>query len=177
MVYLINMSAADFARKKNKWLAKIHGWVQAHGGGPMIPLSVEWERQAFAKRDDLDALKAFCDETGAVSTLPKVIATGYEQLNLIHYFTAGEKEVRCWTLQRGSLAPQAAGVIHSDFERGFIKAEVVSYEDFKALNTGSKGMMEVKAAGRYRIEGKTYVVVDGDIIHFQFNVTAPAKKK
>ena len=97
-------------------------------------------------------------------------------MNLIHFFTAGEKEVRCWTLQRGALAPQAAGVIHTDFERGFIKAEVVAFEDFKALNTGAKGMAEVKAAGKYRIEGKAYQVEDGDIIHFQFNVTAPKKK-
>ena len=93
---------------------------------------------------------------------------------MIYYFTAGEKEVRCWTLYSGSLAPQAAGVIHSDFERGFIKAEVVAYDDFKSLATG-KSMAEVKAAGKYRQEGKTYVVKDGDIIHFQFNVTAPKK--
>jgi ribosome-binding ATPase YchF (GTP1/OBG family) len=102
-------------------------------------------------------------------------AQGYKELNLIYYFTAGEKEVRCWTLYSGSLAPQAAGVIHSDFERGFIKAEVVAYDDFKSLATG-KSMAEVKAAGKYRQEGKTYVVKDGDIIHFQFNVTAPKKK-
>lgn len=94
---------------------------------------------------------------------------------MIYYFTAGEKEVRCWTLYGGSLAPQAAGVIHGDFERGFIKAEVVAFEDFKALAT-SKSMAEVKAAGKYRQEGKTYVVKDGDIIHFQFNVTAAKKK-
>lgn len=93
---------------------------------------------------------------------------------MIYYFTAGEKEVRCWTLYGGSLAPQAAGVIHSDFERGFIKAEVVAFEDFKSLATG-KSMAEVKAAGKYRQEGKTYVVKDGDIIHFQFNVTAKKK--
>lgn len=102
-------------------------------------------------------------------------AQGYKELNLIYYFTAGEKEVRCWTLYSGSLAPQAAGVIHSDFERGFIKAEVVAYDDFKSLATG-KSMAEVKAAGKYRQEGKTYVVKDGDIIHFQFNVTAQKKK-
>jgi obg-like ATPase 1 len=89
---------------------------------------------------------------------------------------AGETEVRCWTILKGTLAPQAAGVIHSDFERGFIKAEVCSFEDFKTLATG-KSMAEVKAAGRYRMEGKTYVVEDGDIIHFMFNVTAQPKKK
>lgn len=79
---------------------------------------------------------------------------------------AGDKEVRCWTIPAGALAPQAAGVIHNDFERGFIKAEVVAFEDFKSLSTG-KGMNEVKAAGKYRQEGKLYEVQDGDIIHFQ----------
>jgi obg-like ATPase 1 len=96
-------------------------------------------------------------------------------LNLIYFFTAGEKEVRCWTVYDGALAPQAAGVIHSDFERGFIKAEVVAYDDFKAIAT-KKGMSEVKEAGKDRQEGKTYAVKDGDIIHFQFNVTASKKK-
>lgn len=83
--------------------------------------------------------------------------------------------MRCWTLYNGALAPQAAGVIHSDFERGFIKAEVVAYDDFRALQK-TKGMADVKAAGKYRQEGKTYQVKDGDIIHFQFNVSGAKKK-
>ncbi|KIZ03209.1 hypothetical protein MNEG_4746 [Monoraphidium neglectum] len=115
------------------------------------------------------------DETRCQSALPKMIVTGFKELNLIFYFTAGETEVRCWTIQQGTLAPQAAGVIHTDFERGFIKAEVVAYDDFRSLAT-SKSMAEVKAAGKYRQEGKAYVVADGDIIHFQFNVTAAKKK-
>lgn len=90
-------------------------------------------------------------------------------------FPIGEKEVRAWTVQKGSLAPQAAGVIHQDFERGFIKAEVVKWEDFKELQT-TPGMDKVKAAGKYRQEGKSYVMQDGDICHFQFNVTAQKKK-
>ena len=101
---------------------------------------------------------------------------GYNVLNLAYFFTAGETEVRCWTIPAGACAPEAAGVIHSDFERGFIKAEVVSFEDFKALATG-KSMAPIKAAGKYRQEGRNYVVQDGDIIHFMFNVTASAKKK
>ncbi|KAG2435278.1 hypothetical protein HXX76_007355 [Chlamydomonas incerta] len=176
VVYLVNLSAADFMRKKNKWLAKIHAWIQEHGGGVLIPFSVEWEGKLWSLRDDPDGKKAFLAESaGAVSSLPKMVVQGFKELNLIYFFTAGETEVRCWTIQRGTLAPQAAGVIHSDFERGFIKAEVVAYADFRALAT-SKSMMEVKAAGKYRQEGKSYVVEDGDIIHFQFNVTAPAKK-
>ena len=176
IVYLVNLSKRDFVRKKNKWLVKIHAWIKEHGGGVMIPFSVEFEQELWDLREDADATKAFLDAAeGAKSALPKMVVQGYKELNLIYYFTAGEKEVRCWTLYEGSLAPQAAGVIHSDFERGFIKAEVCAYEDFKALAKG-KSMAEVKAAGKYRQEGKTYVVKDGDIIHFQFNVTAPKKK-
>ena len=176
IVYLVNLSKKDFIRKKNKWLVKIHTWIKEHGGAVMIPFSVEFEQELWDVREDVDATKAFLDSVeGAKSALPKMVVQGYKELNLIYYFTAGEKEVRCWTLYEGSLAPQAAGVIHSDFERGFIKAEVVAFDDFKALAKG-KGMAEVKAAGKYRQEGKTYVVKDGDIIHFQFNVTAQKKK-
>ena len=176
IVYLVNLSKKDFIRKKNKWLVKIHTWIKEHGGGVMIPFSVEFEQDLWDVREDVDARKAFLDSVeGAKSALPKMVVQGYKELNLIYYFPAGEKEVRCWTLYEGSLAPQAAGVIHSDFERGFIKAEVVAFDDFKALAKG-KGMAEVKAAGKYRQEGKTYVVKDGDIIHFQFNVTAQKKK-
>ena len=176
IVYLVNLSKKDFIRKKNKWLVKIHTWIKEHGGGVMIPFSVEFEQELWDVREDVDATKAFLDSVeGAKSALPKMVVQGYKELNLIYYFTTGEKEVRCWTLYEGSLAPQAAGVIHSDFERGFIKAEVVAFDDFKALAKG-KGMAEVKAAGKYRQEGKTYVVKDGDIIHFQFNVTAQKKK-
>ncbi|WIA22223.1 hypothetical protein OEZ85_004551 [Tetradesmus obliquus] len=174
MIYLVNLSAADFQRKKNKWLAKIHQWVQEHGGGPMIPISVQFEQKLWELRENPTALQAYLEETKCASALPKVIVTGYKELNLIYYFTAGETEVRCWTILKGTLAPQAAGVIHTDFERGFIKAEVVAFDDFKRLTT-TKGMAEVKAAGRYRQEGKAYVVEDGDIIHFQFNVTAKKK--
>ena len=176
IVYLVNLSKKDFIRKKNKWLVKIHTWIKEHGGGVMIPFSVEFEQELWDVREDVDATKAFLDSVeGAKSGLPKMVVQGYKELNLIYYFTAGENEVRCWTLYEGSLAPQAAGVIHSDFERGFIKAEVVAFDDFKALAKG-KGMAEVKAAGKYRQEGKTYLVKDGDIIHFQFNVTAQKKK-
>jgi GTP-binding protein YchF len=96
----------------------------------------------------------------------KVIRAAYSLLNLITYFTAGEKEVRAWTIGRGWKAPQAAGVIHSDFEKGFIRAEVIKYDDFVSL--GSEAA--VKAAGKMAVEGKEYVVQDGDVMHFRFNV-------
>ncbi|KAL0482417.1 Obg-like ATPase [Acrasis kona] len=176
VIYLINLTQTDFIRKKNKWLAKIHKWVTEHGGGTMIPFSVEFETNLWKLKDKPEEKESFLKEHGATSNLPKIITNGYTQLGLIYYFTAGETEVRCWTIREGCLAPQAAGVIHSDFERGFIKAEVCAFNDFKELCGGRKGMAEIKAAGKYRQEGKTYVVQDGDIIHFQFNVTAQKKK-
>ncbi|KAI9096479.1 P-loop containing nucleoside triphosphate hydrolase protein [Phlyctochytrium arcticum] len=174
VIYLINLSKTDLLRKKNKWLAKIAAWVSSHGGGSIIPFSIEyeqalWEHRSTPKSDLPEDLQM-------PSNLPKIITTGYSSLNLMYFFTAGEKEVRAWCVYNGALAPQAAGVIHSDFERGFIKAEVVAFEDFKALSDGSKSMAAVKAAGKYRQEGKAYAVKDGDIIHFQFNVTAQKKK-
>ena len=102
------------------------------------------------------------DEPG----LDKVIRAGYELLNLQTYFTAGEKEVRAWTVKVGATAPEAAGVIHTDFQKGFIRAEIIGYEDFIAYN-GEQG---AKDAGRWRLEGKDYIVQDGDVIHFRFNV-------
>lgn len=167
IIYLVNLSQADYIRKKNKWLGKIHAWIQANGGGSLIPISVEFEQALWEKTEEgvnSAAGAAWLKEVGATSILPKVITTGFSQLGLIYYFTAGDKEVRCWTIREGTLAPQAAGVIHGDFERGFIKAEVVAYEDFKNLCDGKKGMADVKAAGKYRQEGRTYVVQDGGMV-------------
>ena len=96
----------------------------------------------------------------------KLIRSAYVLLNLITYFTAGVKEVRAWTVRRGAKAPEAAGVIHSDFEKGFIRAEVIKYQDFVTLGSEAK----VKEAGKMAVEGKEYVVKDGDIMHFRFNV-------
>lgn len=100
------------------------------------------------------------------SGLDQLIRTGYRTLGLITYFTAGQKETRAWTVRKGTKAPAAAGEIHTDFERGFIRAEVVHYDDLIAAN----GMAGARAAGRLRLEGKEYVVADGDVIHFLFNV-------
>jgi ribosome-binding ATPase YchF (GTP1/OBG family) len=102
------------------------------------------------------------DEPG----LDKVIRAGYQLLGLQTYFTAGVKEVRAWTVRIGATAPEAAAVIHTDFQKGFIRAEVIAYDDFIAY----KGEQGAKDAGRWRLEGKEYVVQDGDVIHFRFNV-------
>jgi ribosome-binding ATPase YchF (GTP1/OBG family) len=98
--------------------------------------------------------------------LDRVIREAYSLLGLITYFTAGKKECRAWTVRRGSTAPQAAGVIHTDFEKGFIRAEVMAYNDWERL--GSE--QSVKDAGLYRVEGKEYIVKDGDVMYFRFNV-------
>ncbi len=113
------------------------------------------ERQLFLEDIGLD-------EAGA----SKLIRSAYKLLNLQTYFTAGVKEVRAWTIEVGDTAPQAAGVIHSDFEKGFIRAEVIAYDDFVKYGSESK----VKEAGKMRVEGKEYVVKDGDVMHFRFNV-------
>jgi len=166
-LYLVNLSEEDYIRKKNKWLAKIKGWVDAHGGGPIIPVSVAFE-QALVEKDSDEARDAYEAEKGATSSIPKIAKQGYQHLQLIHYFTCGQDEVRCWTIQKGTKAPQAAGVIHTDFEHGFIMAEVMAFADYK--EHGSEGA--VKAAGKYRMEGKGYTVQDGDIIFFKFNAGA-----
>lgn len=109
----------------------------------------------------------FLEELGlGESGLDRMIHAGYKLLGLITYFTAGVKEVRAWTVSEGSRAPQAAGVIHTDFEKGFIRAEVISYDDY----INSKGESGAKEKGLMRLEGKDYIVVDGDVMHFRFNV-------
>mmetsp|Transcript_48339 Transcript_48339/g.75486 ORF Transcript_48339/g.75486 Transcript_48339/m.75486 type:complete len:216 (-) Transcript_48339:977-1624(-) len=104
--------------------------------------------------------------------LPKVIKAGLEALNMQCFFTAGTDEVKAWGIQKGTRAPQAAGVIHSDFERGFIMAETMGFADLKELET----VAEVKSKGKYKMNGKDYVVQDGDILLFKFNVSPPKKK-
>jgi len=178
IVYLINLDLKSFKRKANKWLVPIDTWVKSHGGGQVIPFSVEWEQGLWAVRDDPAAREAYLTEVpGLKSVTPRIIKVGYNVLNLQYFFTSGEDEVRCWTIPAGCSAPEAAGAIHTDFERGFIKAEVCAYDDFKSLCNGQKSYANIKAAGKYRQEGKNYVMQDGDIVHFMFNVTAPAKKK
>ena len=136
----------------------------------MIPCSVEYEEELSKLNDDKVAKQAFiAAEGGAASVLPRIIKIGYSALNLIYFFTAGDKEVRAWNIYSGALAPQAAGAIHSDFEKGFIKAEVAGFEDFKELCAGKASMAPLKASGKYRMEGKAYLVKDGDIIEFKFN--------
>jgi len=121
----------------------------------------------IAELDDFEERKMFLEDLGLEEPgVSKLIKNAYSLLNLQTYFTAGEKEVRAWTIKKGMTAPQAAGVIHTDFEKGFIKAEVIKFSDF--LEYGSES--SVKEAGKLMIQGKEYVVNDGDVMHFRFNV-------
>ena len=142
--------------------------VRAHAdkeGAPVVPVSAAIESQIVDMSDE--DKKLFLEDMGMEEPgLNRVIRAAYRLLGLQTYFTAGPKEVRAWTVPAGATAPQAAGVIHTDFERGFIRAEVAAYDDYVAAG-GEQG---AKEAGKLRLEGKEYVVRDGDVIHFRFNV-------
>jgi obg-like ATPase 1 len=113
VVYLINMSEADYKRKGSKWLSKIKTWVDEHGGEPMVPFCGALEANLLAMGEE-EAAK-YCEANKVQSAIPKITKTGYHTLQLIHFFTCGEDEVKCWTIRKGTKAPQAAGTIHSDF--------------------------------------------------------------
>ncbi len=142
--------------------------VEAHAkkeGAPVVAICAAIESQ-MADLDDEDK-KIFLEDLGLEEPgLNRVIRAGYKLMGLQTYFTAGVKEVRAWTVAIGATAPQAAGVIHTDFEHGFIRAEVIAYDDFIA----GRGEHGAKEAGKMRVEGKEYVVHDGDVMHFRFNV-------
>jgi len=164
-VYIVNMSEPDYKKKGSKWLPKIKQWVDANGGESMVPFCGSLDSKLLEMSEE--DIKKYCEENKIQSGVPKVIKTGYHALELVHFFTCGSDEVKCWTIRKGTKAPQAAGVIHTDFERGFICAEVMKFEDFKEL----KSEASVKAAGKLKQEGKNYTVIDGDIIFFKFNVS------
>jgi len=168
MLYLVNLSEKDYIRKKNKWLPKIKEYVDKNDPGAMvIPFSGVFEQKLMDMESE-EEKKAFCEETKCTTILEKIIVQGYKALQLQYFFTAGEDEVKAWTIQKGSTAPKAAGRIHTDFEKGFIMADVMKFADFK--EHGSEA--GVKAAGGYRQQGKNYIVEDGDIIFFKFNAGA-----
>jgi len=168
MLYLINLSEKDYIRKKNKWLPKIKEYVDKNDpGAMMIPFSGAFE-QKLMEMETEEEKATYLEETKCTSVLDKIVVQGYKALQLQYFFTAGADEVKAWTIQKGAKAPQAAGRIHTDFEKGFIMAEVMKFDDFK--EHGSEA--GVKAAGGYRQQGKNYVVEDGDIIFFKFNAGA-----
>lgn len=164
-IYLINLSEKDYIKKKNKWLVKIKEWVDKNDpGASIIPFSGAFEHK-LVEMDDEPLRKKYLEDNNTTSALEKIITTGYKALQLEYFFTSGPDEVKAWTIQKGTKAPQAAGRIHTDFEKGFIMAEVMKFADFK--EEGSEAA--AKAAGKYRQQGRNYVVEDGDIIYFKFN--------
>jgi obg-like ATPase 1 len=149
VIYLVNLSESDYERKKNKWLPKIKEWIDTNNPGDMlIPFSVSLEERLMS-------------EGGIEATTPslaKIIQSGFQALSLQRYFTVGQPEVRAWTIREGTKAPQAAGVIHSDFETKFVCGHKFTFDDLK--EHGSEAA--VQAAGKVVQIGKTYVMQDGD---------------
>jgi len=134
-------------------------------GAVVVPVCAAIEAE-ISQLDEADRAEFLRDLGLSEPGLNRVIRAGYELLGLQTYFTAGEKEVRAWTVRTGATAPQAAGVIHTDFERGFIRAEVIAYDDYIRY----KGEAGARDAGKLRLEGKEYIVKEGDVMHFRFNV-------
>jgi GTP-binding protein YchF len=159
------MYVANVAERGSDALLKRVQEHAAKEGAPVVPISASLEAQ-IADMPDADKQLFLADMGMEEPGLNRVVRAAYALLGLQTYFTAGPKEVRAWTVPAGATAPQAAGVIHTDFERGFIRAEVASYDDFVA----HKGEQGAKDAGKLRLEGKDYTVRDGDVIHFRFNV-------
>ncbi|TIX42559.1 MAG: redox-regulated ATPase YchF, partial [Mesorhizobium sp.] len=162
VLYVCNVAEAD-AATGNAHTRAVENMAAAQGARTVvISAAIEAEVAQLSDEEEMEFLATLgLDEPG----LNKVIRAGYELLQLITYFTVGPKETRAWTVHKGAKAPQAAGVIHTDFERGFIRAQTIAYDDFVRLG----GEVAAKEAGKARDEGKEYVVQDGDIMLFKFN--------
>jgi GTP-binding protein YchF len=161
VLYVCNVDEAS-AATGNDFSRKIEVRAKEEGAGcVVISAKIEAEIAVLSRADRADYLEAVgLTEPG----LDRLIRAGYELLHLVTYFTAGPKETRAWTVTRGTKAPQAAGVIHTDFERGFIRAETIAYDDYVKLG----GEAGARDGGKLRLEGKDYVVADGDVMHFRF---------
>ena len=160
VLYVCNVDEAS-AASGNDYSRAVEERARAEGAGcVMISAKIEAE---FAGLPDSDRAEFLKDLGLAQPGLNRLILAGYKLLDLVTYFTVGPKETRAWTITRGTRAPQAAGVIHTDFEKGFIRAETIAYQDFASL-----GEAGAKDAGKMRLEGKEYVVKDGDVMHFRF---------
>ena len=161
-LYVANVSDDGF--DNNPYLDAVREFAH-NEGAEVVPVCASIEAE-LAELDDAEKTEFLAEMGLEEPGLDRVVRAGYQLLHLQTYFTAGVKEVRAWTVPVGATAPQAAAVIHTDFERGFIRAEVIAYDDFVA----GKGEHGAKDAGKLRLEGKDYIVRDGDVIHFRFNV-------
>ncbi|MCA1654533.1 MAG: redox-regulated ATPase YchF [Sphingomicrobium sp.] len=163
VLYVCNVNE-DEAASGNALSEAVFAKAKAEGANAVV---VSAAIEADLVTMDMDERLVFLEEMGLHETgLARVIHSGYDLLHLITFFTVGPKEARAWTVEKGSKAPQAAGAIHSDFERGFIRAETIAYDDYVVLG----GEAAARDAGKLRQEGKDYVVKDGDVLHFKFNV-------
>lgn len=159
-IYVCNVAESDL-EKGNAYVDAVRAYAKQ--AVVLVSASIEAELSSLSDEEQGEYMASLgMTESG----LDQVIRRGYGILDLITYFTAGPKETRAWTIHKGTLAPGAAGVIHTDFEKGFIRAEVIAYEDFVAC----QGEAGAKTAGKLRVEGKEYLVQDGDVMHFRFNV-------
>ena len=163
VIYCANISESDIG-KPNAYVYKVREFA-ALEGAETVEICAKAEED-LSTLEDADRIELSRDLGLTESGLDRVIKAGYTLLGLISYLTAGEKEVRAWTIEKGTKAPRAAGKIHTDFEKGFIRAEVVSYEDMVALG----GFNQAKEKGKVRSEGKEYVMRDGDVVLFRFNI-------
>lgn len=164
VLYVCNVDEAS-VNTGNAYVERVREAVKDEKAEVLI-ISAQIESE-IAQLESYEERQMFLDDLGLdESGVYKLIRAAYALLDLATYFTAGVQEVRAWTIEKGFTAPQAAGVIHTDFEKGFIRAEVIKYEDF--IQYGSEAA--VKEAGKLSVEGKTYIVEDGDIMHFRFNV-------
>jgi GTP-binding protein YchF len=161
VLYVCNVEEGS-ASAGNEYSAKVEARAKAEGAvAVVISAKIESEIAVLSRDERVDYLDAVgLKEAG----LDRLIRAGYSLLDLVTYFTVGPKEARAWTIPRGTKAPQAAGVIHTDFERGFIRSETIAYDDYIALS----GEAGARDAGKLRLEGKDYVVADGDVLHFRF---------
>ncbi|MCL7987203.1 redox-regulated ATPase YchF [Sphingobacterium sp. lm-10] len=164
VLYVCNVDEAS-VNSGNAYVERVKEAVKDENASVLV-ISAQIESE-IAQLEDYEERQLFLDDLGLTeSGVNKLIRAAYDLLDLATYFTAGVQEVRAWTIEKGYTAPQAAGVIHTDFEKGFIRAEVIKYDDF--VHYGSEAA--VKEAGKLSVEGKTYVVQDGDVMHFRFNV-------
>lgn len=163
MIYCANVDEDGLA-EDGEHVRRVNELAEQRGA-EFVKISAKMEEELVGLEDE--EYEEFLESYGVTEAgLDKIIRTGFHTLGLVSYFTAGEKEVRAWTIHDGDKAPQAAGVIHTDFERGFIRAEVISYEDYVRCGSEAK----CRSEGVLRVEGKEYVVKDGDVVHFLFNV-------
>lgn len=164
VIYVANIGENDIEKGENEYSTKVKEYANAENSG-CITLCAKIEEELISLPKD--EREMFKEELGIKqSGLEKLVTASYDLLGLMSYLTAGEKEVRAWTIKKGTKAPQAAGKIHTDFEKGFIKAEIVSYNDL--LEAGS--FLKAKEKGKVRMEGKDYIMQDGDVVLFRFNV-------